>query len=118
MEHAQRPCPLQVGVRAAQPLLGGFLAPDQPGFGQDMLQVNQQGAAAIPGRSCPFTHRVGWEALTPMSFASCAPPNASTRIRTRLAAKGSSAAVDRAPGRPVAVTFVVVVFVWVLVIEP
>jgi len=42
------------------------------------------GADVGPGRSFPVAHRVGWEPLTPTSFASWPPPKASTRKRTLL----------------------------------
>ncbi len=113
MEHVQRPCPLKVGIRAAQPVLGSLLPPDQPGLGQDMLQINQQGRRGDTRPFLPFhpPGRLGGADTDELR-------QLRTRIRTRLAAKGSSAAVDRAPARSAAVTFVVVVFVWVLVIEP
>ncbi len=34
MKHVQRPRPLKVGVRTAQPLHGGLLPPDQPRLGE------------------------------------------------------------------------------------
>jgi len=52
------------------------------------------GADVGPGRSFPVAHRVGWEPLTPTSFASWPPPKASTRKRTLLPDRGSSAALD------------------------